>query len=50
MYKLNLYKCLISVLEILKMKYKIDKESISFNFGGNNLIDITSTIFNAKIS
>ena len=31
------------------MKYKIDKDSISFNFGGNNLTDITSAIFSTKI-
>ena len=31
------------------MKYKIDKASIHFIFGGNNLTDITSTIFCAKI-
>ena len=49
MYKLNLYKCLISVLEILKMKYKIDKECICFNFGGNNKIDIKSIILKVKI-
>lgn len=31
------------------MKYKIDKDCISFNIGGNNLTDITSTIFSTKI-
>jgi hypothetical protein len=31
------------------MIYKIDKGSIYFIFGGNNLTDITSTIFSTKI-
>lgn len=34
---------------ILKMKYKIDKDSISFNLSGNNLIDYTATIYSNKI-
>ncbi len=31
------------------MKYKIDKDSMYFIFGGNNLTDSTSTIFSSKI-
>ena len=48
MLKNNLEKYLILVLEILKMKYKIDKDSAYLNFGGNNFTDIAPSKFCIK--